>query len=310
MVCEVGGSLAQDTVQGQRFTFSIGASAWVGMGFLYLSLYRDLGDSSLSVTTVEQLTFPLVPVGILAGSIVVHEFAHAAAMLANSIRVGKISLEIWGGYTQAADGSPSFFQLPAGKVFSIYVVGPLSNLLVAAGLWYFALDTPSLGELSGPYVSRMDFWLSMALKINLLLAVFNILPLIPLDGGHVLRSILMGISGSAVLGTIAAGLFSLIVGTAYVRYIAIAALQSGWDVLLSHVFLTIFVGAVVLMSCIVMMGAVAERHDFEPRVVHPFQRIAAIVVVGLPVATLYMLHVQDGWMHLPTLSEITDLVFG
>ena len=251
---------------------------------------------------------PLIPVGMLAGSIVIHEFAHAAAMLANSIRVGRISLEIWGGYTQAADDGPSPFQLSAGKVFTISVAGPLSNLLVAAGLWFFALDAPSLSEISGPYASRMELWLSLALRLNLLLAIFNMLPLMPLDGGHVFRSLLMGISGGVVVGTASAGLFSVIVGTAYIRYIVAEAMQGGWEAIQSHAFLAVFSGIAVIVSILIMMGTIAERQDSELKGVHPFQRVAAIMVAGLPVATLYMLHVQDGWRHLPTWSEIAAFV--
>jgi Zn-dependent protease len=80
-----------------------------------------------------------------------------------------------------------------GEIF-IAVAGPLSNVLlmilfiVLYALFFGRSDMPvnSLGELGQP-VLRM---LTIGIELNLILAVFNMIPIPPLDGSHVMRNLL------------------------------------------------------------------------------------------------------------------------
>ena len=216
------------TESGRPIEFHVGMSAWIVMAIVYFAWYQAIGDEASGTA---KFAIPLIPVVVFAGSILAHEIGHAVVMEANKIRVGKIALEAWGGYTKPEDDNFSLLQVPAAKYFSVSFAGPCVNLLVAIGLWLFALESPNLQELATQSNTIIDYSLVFAFKINLLMGILNLLPLFPLDGGHVLRSVLMGISGGSVVPGLVSGLFSLIVGSAYIRYIATTFLESGWEAL-------------------------------------------------------------------------------
>ena len=83
---------------------------------------------------------------------------------------------------------------PRRDYVTVAAAGPASNLLLALaaaiGLWLIPVSPVILGEpnVSAPVASL----LSGAMQINVLLAVFNMLPIPPLDGGNVLGGLLPG----------------------------------------------------------------------------------------------------------------------
>jgi Zn-dependent protease/predicted transcriptional regulator len=131
-----------------------------------------------------------VALGILAtvlffGSVLVHELAHAVVSQARGIRVQDITLFLFGGATRARVESRG----PADE-FLIAVVGPLTSGVLAAlfgaaaGLGRDVLSRPLAGTFG--YLA----W------TNLVLAVFNLIPGFPLDGGRLLRSAIWKATGS------------------------------------------------------------------------------------------------------------------
>lgn len=118
-------------------------------------------------------------------SVLLHEFAHAGMAQARGIRVTRITLFIFGGLAELRSEP----RRPADE-FLITVVGPLASFALA-GLFYGVLAvTQSLGlPASLSVVARF-----LAL-MNLVLAIFNMVPAFPLDGGRLLRSLLWKLSG-------------------------------------------------------------------------------------------------------------------
>ncbi len=117
------------------------------------------------------------------GSVLLHELGHAIVALRNQVPVRGITLFIFGGVAQLEREAPS-----PGAEFRIAIVGPLVSLALAAvfgGLWLLDQQVPLLAAPS--------IWLA---RINLLLAVFNMIPGFPLDGGRVLRAIIWHFSGN------------------------------------------------------------------------------------------------------------------
>ena len=109
------------------------------------------------------------------GSVLVHELAHALVALRNKLPVRAINLFIFGGVAELTQEPRS-----AGAEFRIAIAGPLSSLGLAAlfgGLYLLDQQIPLLAAPS--------IWLA---RINLLLALFNLIPGFPLDGGRVLRA--------------------------------------------------------------------------------------------------------------------------
>jgi Zn-dependent protease len=117
-----------------------------------------------------------------------HEMGHALAARRWNVRTSQISLSVFGGLAHLQDGLPSpkaetvvSFLGPAVHLLWLAVCLPLGTWL---GTEYF-LWAP--GDVS---IDPLRYALSFATTINVTLAVFNLLPFFPMDGGRVLRSIL------------------------------------------------------------------------------------------------------------------------
>jgi Zn-dependent protease len=124
-------------------------------------------------------------------SVLVHELGHSRIALRNGLPIRGITLFVFGGVAKIGSepGSP-------GVEFRIAIAGPLTSLAIAA---LFG----GIGAVSGsaPVVSEPALWLA---RINLVVALFNLLPGFPLDGGRVLRAAVWASTGSFDRGNRAA----------------------------------------------------------------------------------------------------------
>jgi Zn-dependent protease/CBS domain-containing protein len=111
-------------------------------------------------------------------SIVAHEFCHSLAARHSGMPMKGITLFIFGGVAEM-NAEPS----SARDEFIIAVVGPVSSLVIAAVFYLLSLG----GEIAGWSTTVIGVMGYLAL-INLILAVFNLVPAFPLDGGRVLRA--------------------------------------------------------------------------------------------------------------------------
>jgi Zn-dependent protease/CBS domain-containing protein len=125
-------------------------------------------------------TMGVVAALLLFASVLVHELAHSFVAQAKGLKVKNITLFIFGGVANI-DGEPK----KAGDEFQIAAVGPLSSFALAA---MFFLILQFGGIQPGPVAAVLGY---LAL-VNALLAVFNLIPGFPLDGGRVLRSAIWG----------------------------------------------------------------------------------------------------------------------
>ena len=114
------------------------------------------------------------------GSVLWHELAHSVVAIRYGIPVVQIVLYLFGGVAQIARDPER-----PGQEFWIAIAGPISSIVLA--IFFGGLSR--LGGLGGAACA----WLAL---VNLTLALFNLLPGFPLDGGRVLRAILWRIGGS------------------------------------------------------------------------------------------------------------------
>ena len=125
-------------------------------------------------------------------SILLHELGHAVVALRHGLRTRSITLFIFGGVAQLEkdpkDGRDEFWMAAAGPVVS----------LALAGLFYACAVLPFIG----PSAAAVARYLAL---INLILAVFNLVPAFPMDGGRLLRGALWGPLGKARATRIASG---------------------------------------------------------------------------------------------------------
>ncbi|GAA2712842.1 MULTISPECIES: site-2 protease family protein [Streptomyces] len=125
------------------------------------------------------------------GSVLVHELAHTVAALCFKLPVRRIKLQFFGGVSEIEKESES-----PGREFVLAFVGPLLSLALA-GVFYLGMRGVEAGTVPGVLLGGL-------MISNLLVAAFNLLPGLPLDGGRMLRAVVWKISGRPMTGTVAA----------------------------------------------------------------------------------------------------------
>lgn len=155
---------------------------------------------ALGVRFRRGIAFDVIALAVIASlllfaSVVAHELAHALMARVRGVSVLGITLFIFGGVAQIGDEPDS----PATE-FLIAIVGPLISFVIAilaAGIWIWLQALEGLGtfyrtplQSAWVYIAVVAFYLAQA---NLLLALFNLLPGFPLDGGRVLRALIWAI---------------------------------------------------------------------------------------------------------------------
>jgi Zn-dependent protease len=110
-------------------------------------------------------------------SVLLHELGHSITAQREGVVVNSITLFVFGGVAYIAEEPPT-----AGAEFRIVAAGPLTSLFLAA-LFFTVSWTGTLG----PLLSGAAAYLG---QMNVVLALFNLLPGFPLDGGRILRSAL------------------------------------------------------------------------------------------------------------------------
>ncbi|WP_231157834.1 site-2 protease family protein [Streptomyces sp. CNZ748] len=124
-------------------------------------------------------------------SVLVHELAHTVAALRFKLPVRRIQLQFFGGVSEIEKEAET-----PGREFVLAFVGPLLSL-VLSGLFYLALQAVDPSSVPGVLLAGL-------MVSNLIVAVFNLLPGLPLDGGRMLRAVVWAITGKPMTGTIAA----------------------------------------------------------------------------------------------------------
>lgn len=138
-------------------------------------------------------------------SVLIHELAHSLVAQHYGIPVPRITLFLFGGVSQIASEPPA-----PGEEFWIAFAGPVTSIALAAFFWeiepLFARGQPVYA-----LVTYLAF-------INLALALFNLIPGFPLDGGRVLRAIVWRITRNAHRATVAAGVSGRFFGFLLIFY--------------------------------------------------------------------------------------------
>ena len=132
-------------------------------------------------------TYPIeqrIVLGILSSllffaSIIIHELAHSILAIRNNIPVKEITLFVFGGVSQITKEATH----PRAEL-SIAMVGPLTTLALAGIFYGLHLLLAATNQILG---ASLMWWLAW---INVLLAVFNLIPGFPLDGGRIFRALL------------------------------------------------------------------------------------------------------------------------
>jgi Zn-dependent protease len=167
---------------------------------------------------------------IFFGSLLLHELGHVAQAQRDGMQIDGITLWLIGGVAQFRGMFPN-----ANAERRIALAGPAVSALL--GLIFVGVgQITALGE----EVTLVAGWLGY---VNLALAVFNMLPAPPLDGGRVLHAILWQRSGDLAHATRVAGraggvIGSVLIGLGFALIVVLGNLGGAWLALLGWFVLT------------------------------------------------------------------------
>ncbi|HLE77815.1 MAG TPA: site-2 protease family protein [bacterium] len=123
-------------------------------------------------------------------ALLLHELAHSYVAIREGLSVRRITLFIFGGVAQMAKEPDT-----AGGEFRMAAAGPLTSLVIGGLFW-------GLSRAVGAEAARLLFqYLGF---INVAVALFNLVPAFPLDGGRVLRSAIWYFTGNLTRATLIA----------------------------------------------------------------------------------------------------------
>ena len=178
----IGQSVKLTTIRG----IAVGAHySWFIIFFLItFSLTTRFASEHPHWTTVEHYAVGIATSLLFFGSILIHELAHSFVALAKGIPVRAITLFVFGGVAQIGREPDR----PATE-FQIAIAGPIASALLSAAFGLISV----LADGASEYLMALAGWLA---QINLMLAVFNLVPGFPLDGGRIFRAALWHFTGN------------------------------------------------------------------------------------------------------------------
>ena len=148
---------------------------------IYASLIEWLSGAEVDVATLTTGNTPIVvglagAIGLFA-SVLLHELGHSWVARRYDIPIGSITLWIFGGVA-------AMERIPKEPIreFWIAIAGPAVSVALGLGAYLLLLVVPEI-----PLVVFLVGWLAV---INVMLALFNMLPAFPMDGGRIFRALL------------------------------------------------------------------------------------------------------------------------
>ena len=171
--------------------FYVNPSWFFIVGLMTLSFGSDLVYQT-QLPGILPWVLGLITSLLLFASVLAHELGHSFAAIAQGIEVKSITLFIFGGLASLGEESET-----PEESFIVAIAGPVVSLilfLVLTGVTVYA-----------PLPVALQIVVSLLAYINLVLAVFNMIPGLPLDGGNVLKAIVWKITGNRQKGVIWAG---------------------------------------------------------------------------------------------------------
>jgi Zn-dependent protease/CBS domain-containing protein len=136
---------------------------------------------------------------LLFSSVVAHELGHSFVAIRQGIDVKSITLFIFGGLASLERESKT-----PGEAFWVAIAGPLVSLLLFSLFTAVGFATAASGALAAI--------LGVLASVNLALALFNLIPGLPLDGGNILKALVWKVTGNPYKGVVFASRVGQIFG--------------------------------------------------------------------------------------------------
>jgi Zn-dependent protease/CBS domain-containing protein len=179
--------------------FYVHPSWFLVLGFVTWSYSRALAKQFPQLGGGLPLLLGLMTALLLFSSVVAHELGHSFVAIRQKIDVKSITLFIFGGLANLEKES----QTPA-EAFWVAIAGPIVSIILFA----IATTIDFVTATSGPLAAI----LSLLASVNLTLALFNLIPGLPLDGGNILKALVWKITGKSYKGVAVASRIGQIFG--------------------------------------------------------------------------------------------------
>ena len=179
--------------------FYIHPSWFLVLGLVTWSYSSGLGAQFPLLSGGLALLLGLMTALLLFASVVAHELGHSFVAKAQGIDVKSITLFIFGGLASLEKESKT----PA-EAFWVAIAGPLVSLLLFAIFIAIGFGTVTSGPLAAI--------IGVLASVNLALALFNLIPGLPLDGGNILKALVWKITGNPYKGVVFASRVGQIFG--------------------------------------------------------------------------------------------------
>ncbi|WP_448518791.1 site-2 protease family protein [Rhodoflexus sp.] len=187
-----------------KYSLSLGKilGIHVQIHWTFLILIGWIVFSNLSAgNSTEQTLWAVLFVLTIFACVTLHEFGHALAARRYGIATQDITLLPIGGLARLV----SMPEKPSEELV-VALAGPAVNIVIAILLYPFLHITESTVATMSLRAVDSDSFLVSLMAVNLWLAVFNMIPAFPMDGGRVLRAVLSYRMERAVATRIAAGI--------------------------------------------------------------------------------------------------------
>jgi len=179
--------------------FYVNPSWFLILALVTFDLGSSLGGSFSGLGGIFPLLLGLVGALLLFASVLAHELGHSFVAIQQGIEVKSITLFLFGGLASLDKDSKT-----PGQAFWVAIAGPAVSLMLFALFTAISVGT----NISGPLAAMVGLLAS----INLILALFNLIPGLPLDGGNILKALVWKITGNPSKGILFASRVGQIVG--------------------------------------------------------------------------------------------------
>jgi Zn-dependent protease len=193
----------------------IHASWFLVLGLVVWGVTDEYGVVLPELPLIERLAMAAVTGVAFFACLAIHEIAHAVVARRFGVRVRGITLFLLGGVAEIEGELPS-----PGSEFTVALAGPATSLAIGSTM---AVFSSGAGALGWSIVEAITFTLAV---VNLGVAVFNMVPGLPLDGGRILRAFIWRRTGSFARATHTASLGGRVVAVCLV-VVGIVATVSG-----------------------------------------------------------------------------------
>ncbi|MGA3152866.1 MAG: site-2 protease family protein [Streptosporangiaceae bacterium] len=243
---------------------------WFLVAIVLVYLYANTLDSSVASERSRYLVAAAFVV-LLYTSVLVHELSHCAVARAFRLPVRRVLLYPLGGFSEIEKEPPA-----AGQEFLVAAAGPAMSLALAAAALGLTRVIP--GGLPNLLIDQL-------FRANVLVAVFNLLPGLPLDGGRIFRSGIWKLTGKPAVATMTAAWAGRVLAVLMIVG-PLAALRGSPSALLSdpYWFWLAFIGVFMWMQSSQAIRSAKVRERLPALQARSLARRAIPIPWNLPLA--------------------------